>query len=57
MAYARGAKRFFDWCEDHDLKDIEPIAIAAHIEEQGQAEPIFTRDIRGEPTSKHTYAL
>jgi hypothetical protein len=31
MAYARGVKRFFDWCDDHrlGLNDIEPIAIAA----------------------------
>src|SRR5216683_5833547 len=37
MAYARAVKRFFDWCEDHHLglEDIEPIAIAAYIEELG----------------------
>ena len=37
MAYARAVKRFFDWCDDHHLKleDIEPIAIAAYIEELG----------------------
>src|SRR5437899_1970559 len=37
MAYARAVKRFFDWCEDHHLglDDIEPIAIAAYIEELG----------------------
>jgi site-specific recombinase XerD len=37
MAYARAVKQFFDWCEDHRLKleDIEPIAIAAYIEELG----------------------
>ena len=37
MAYARAVKRFFDWCEDHrlGLEDIEPIAIAAYIEELG----------------------
>src|SRR5256886_4510292 len=35
MAYARAVKRFFDWCDDHHLglEDIEPIAIAAYIEE------------------------
>jgi site-specific recombinase XerD len=37
MAYARAVKEFFDWCEDHHLglEDIEPIAIAAYIEELG----------------------
>src|SRR5207237_8834367 len=35
MAYARAVKRFFDWCDGHHLglEDIEPIAIAAYIEE------------------------
>jgi site-specific recombinase XerD len=39
MAYARAVKQFFDWCEDHrlGLEDIEPIAIAAYIEELGSA--------------------
>jgi len=34
---ARTIKQFFDWCEDHrlGLDDIEPIAIAAYIEELG----------------------
>src|SRR5207245_3673359 len=33
----RAVKRFFDWCDDHrlGLNDIEPIAIAAYIEELG----------------------
>jgi site-specific recombinase XerD len=37
MAYARAVKRFFDWCENHHLRldDIEPIVIAAYIEELG----------------------
>jgi site-specific recombinase XerD len=37
MAYARAVKRFVDWCEDHhlELDNIEPIAIAAYIEELG----------------------
>jgi site-specific recombinase XerD len=37
MAYARAVKQFLDWCEDHHLglEDIEPIAIAAYIEELG----------------------
>src|SRR5712692_9398835 len=37
LAYARAVKRFFDWCEDHHLglEDIEPIAIAAYVEELG----------------------
>jgi site-specific recombinase XerD len=37
MAYARAVKRFFDWCDDHHLtlEDIEPIAIAAYVEELG----------------------
>jgi site-specific recombinase XerD len=37
MAYARAVKRFFDWCDRYHLKleDIEPIAIAAYIEELG----------------------
>jgi site-specific recombinase XerD len=43
MACALAVKRFFDWCDDHrlGLEDIEPIAIAAYIEELGSeiAEP------------------
>jgi len=37
MAYARAVKEFFDWCEDHrlGLDDIEPIAIAAYVEQLG----------------------
>jgi integrase family protein with SAM-like domain len=37
MAYARAVKQFFDWREDHrlSLDDIEPIAIAAYIEQLG----------------------
>jgi site-specific recombinase XerD len=37
MAYARAVKQFFDWCDDHrlSLDDIEPIAIAAYIEQLG----------------------
>ena len=37
MAYARAVREFFDWCEDHrlGLDDIEPIAIAAYIEQLG----------------------
>ena len=37
MAYARAIKQFLDWSEDHrlGLDDIEPIAIAAYIEELG----------------------
>jgi hypothetical protein len=37
MAYACAVKRFFDWCDDHHLglSDIEPIAIAAYIEDLG----------------------
>src|SRR5690349_11234036 len=37
MAYARAVKRFFDWCDEHHLglEDIEPIAIAAYVEELG----------------------
>ena len=33
----RAVKRFFDWCDKHHLglEDIEPIAIAAYIEELG----------------------
>jgi integrase/recombinase XerD len=36
-SYARAVKQFFDWCEDHrlGLDDIEPIAIAAYIEQLG----------------------
>jgi integrase/recombinase XerD len=39
MAYAHAVKQFFDWCEDHrlGLDDIEPIAVAAYIEELGSA--------------------
>ena len=35
--HTRAVKRFFDWCEDHrlGLEEIEPIAIAADIEELG----------------------
>ena len=36
-SYARAVKQFFDWCEKHHLglDDIEPIAIAAYIEQLG----------------------
>jgi hypothetical protein len=36
-SYARAVREFFDWCEDHrlGLDDIEPIAIAAYIEQLG----------------------
>jgi integrase/recombinase XerD len=37
MAYARVVKQIFDWCENHrlSLDEIEPIAIAADIEQLG----------------------
>jgi len=37
MADARAVKYFFDWCQDQrlGLDDIEPIAIAAYIEQLG----------------------
>ena len=37
LRVGRAVKQFFDWCEDHHLalEDIEPIAIAAYIEELG----------------------
>src|SRR5216684_5489072 len=53
MAYARAVKRFFDWCEDHHLglDDIEPIAIAAYIEELGTdiAKPSVKQHPRRDP--------
>jgi integrase/recombinase XerD len=38
-SYARAVKQFFGWCDDHHLglDDIEPIAIAAYIEQLGTA--------------------
>src|SRR6266581_1139827 len=37
MAYARAVKQFFDWCEDRllALDDIEPMTVAAYIEQLG----------------------
>jgi integrase/recombinase XerD len=37
MAYARAVKQFFDWCEDRrlGLDDIEPMTVAAYIEQLG----------------------
>jgi integrase/recombinase XerD len=37
MAYARAVKQFFDWCEEHrlGLDDIEPITVAAYVEQLG----------------------
>ena len=39
QAYARAARRFFAWCEDHRhrLEQIEPMLVAAYIEELGQS--------------------
>jgi hypothetical protein len=39
MADARAVKYFFDWCQDQrlGLDDIEPIAIAAYIEQLGSS--------------------
>lgn len=40
-AYARGVRRFFDWCEVRGigLQDIEPLVVAAYIEEHTGAVP------------------
>src|SRR6266567_3161857 len=37
MAYGRAVKQFFDWCEDRRLAldDIEPMTVAAYIEQLG----------------------
>ena len=37
MAYARAVKQFFDWCEERQLglDDIEPMTVAAYIEQLG----------------------
>jgi Phage integrase, N-terminal SAM-like domain len=37
MAYARAVKRFFDWCDRRRLKleEIEPLSVAAYIEQLG----------------------
>jgi integrase/recombinase XerD len=37
MAYARAVKQFFDWCDKHklELDDIEPLSVAAYIEQLG----------------------
>jgi site-specific recombinase XerD len=39
LAYARAVRRFFDWCEGHRiaLEKIEPMLVAAYIEELGQS--------------------
>ncbi|MGO9268443.1 MAG: tyrosine-type recombinase/integrase [Candidatus Binataceae bacterium] len=36
-AYARAVKRFFDWCDESrlELRDIEPITVAAYVEQLG----------------------
>ena len=37
MAYARAVKQFFDWCDKRKLRleDIEPLSVAAYIEQLG----------------------
>ena len=37
LAYARAVKQFFDWCEERRLAldDIEPMTVAAYIEQLG----------------------
>ncbi len=37
IAYARAVKQFFDWCEARrlELDDIEPMTVAAYIEQLG----------------------
>ena len=37
MAYARAVKQFFDWCDKRklELNDIEPLSVAAYIEQLG----------------------
>ena len=39
IAYAHAVRRFFDWCEGHHipLDKIEPMLVAAYIEEMGQS--------------------
>jgi integrase/recombinase XerD len=38
MAYTRAVKQFFDWCERRrlELEDIEPLSVAAYIEQLGE---------------------
>jgi len=41
-AYARAIRQFFDWCEDRSfrtLDQIEPIVVAAYIEQHGGSKP------------------
>ena len=37
MAYARAVKQFFDWCDKRklELKEIDPLSVAAYIEQLG----------------------
>ncbi len=37
MAYARAVKQFFDWCDKRklELREIEPLSVAAYIEQLG----------------------
>lgn len=41
LAYARAVSQFFGWCQEHDLEllDIEPIHVAAYIEQHTGAPP------------------
>ncbi len=37
MAYARAVKQFFDWCDKPklELREVEPLSVAAYIEQLG----------------------
>jgi integrase/recombinase XerD len=37
MAYARAVKQFFDWCDKRklELREIEPLSVAAYVEQLG----------------------
>ena len=39
LSYARAVRRFFDWCEHHqiELQQIEPMLVAAYIEEVAES--------------------
>lgn len=41
LAYARAVGQFFGWCQEHDLElvDIEPIHVAAYVEQHPGAPP------------------
>src|SRR5882762_290416 len=58
-AYYRAVCRFFAWCEKHrlhELPDIEPLHVAAYVEQMLQKPRHDSKDPYGKPTVKQNLA-